>query len=243
MVGLEHPMEGHDRGRDRLRAALVARAAQQSHLKACRAEKLARLRTCAVADGHLALLTPAPAEEPAPGARTGASAPTVAPAGAPIPTVEPAGKRTLTAASAPRIEPNAAPNEAAAPVPAADNDLAPAALPPGALRDAEALERLLAALIGSLEPAPDPVLPAPPAAVVPLPRPAREQAGCGDAGGLATLPGAGPGLVAALIRAGVPDLATLAALGSAALAARLGPIARLIDLEAWLTHARGSGAI
>jgi hypothetical protein len=81
--------------------------------------------------------------------------------------------------------------------------------------------------------------------LVPLPRSAREEAWreSADAGGLATLPGAGPGLVAALIRAGVPDLAALAALGPAALAARLGPIARLIDLKAWLAHASGrSGA-
>jgi hypothetical protein len=60
--------------------------------------------------------------------------------------------------------------------------------------------------------------------------------------GLARLPGAGPGLVATLIRAGVPDLQTLAALGAPALAERLGPLARLIDLEAWIAFARGAAA-
>lgn len=222
-------MAGPDRGRDRLRAALIARTTQQTHLKARRAERLARLRTCAAADGPVALLTPAAAGAPAAVAPTGTPAPTVA-------NGPPAGAPTLSAA------PPSLQHIAEAAAPSADPDPAPVALPPGAQHDAEALERLLAALIGTFEPAPEPPAAAS-AAVVTLPRPAREGAGYGDAGGLATLPGAGPGLVAALIRAGVPDLATLATLEPPALAARLGPIARLIDLEAWLAHARGrSGA-
>jgi hypothetical protein len=122
------------------------------------------------------------------------------------------------------------PREKAEPAPGADR--------PSSVRDAEALERLLAGLLGSPAPAPEPA--PPPASVVPLPR-ARDAAAEGAAG-LATLPGAGPGLVAALIRAGVPDLAAVAALGPAGLAARLGPLSRLIDLRTWTAYAETAGS-
>jgi hypothetical protein len=130
--------------------------------------------------------------------------------------------------------------------------------------DAEALETFLAALIGALDAGPARNAPA---EVVPLdPRPARPDRDTGAAAGaapapdrgpvpgtlpapgaagtagLARLPGAGPGLVAALVRAGVPDLAVLAGLDRDTLAARLGPLARLIDLDGWIVRAREEAA-
>ena len=110
-------------------------------------------------------------------------------------------------------------------------------------RDIEALERFLAGLVGALEaePVPQPARLASP--VVALDR-ACGQTGqaAEDAGGLARLPGAGPGLVAALARAGISDLAALARLDPETLAARLGPIGRLIDLETWIAVARAETA-
>jgi hypothetical protein len=141
------------------------------------------------------------------------------------------------------------------------------------LRDAEALESFLAALIGALDGEAPRAAPAEALAaeVVPIDRsaaPAEAEGGealgrvfpfgvadrvsppaaawpvrpPGDAAELACLPGAGPGLVGALIRAGVPDLTTLAALGRDDLAARLGPLARLIDLDAWIARAEAETA-
>ena len=52
------------------------------------------------------------------------------------------------------------------------------------------------------------------------------------------LPGAGPGLVGALRRAGLARLADVAPLAPEALAARLGPIGRLVPAEAWVAAAR-----
>jgi hypothetical protein len=114
-------------------------------------------------------------------------------------------------------------------------------------RDIEELERFLAGLVGALEadPVPQPARVAP--TVVVLERTERETGqgrtvGVDDGGGLTRLPGAGPGLVAALARAGVPDLAALARLDPETLAARLGPIGRLIDLETWIAIARAETA-
>ena len=59
---------------------------------------------------------------------------------------------------------------------------------------------------------------------------------------LGRLPGAGPGLVQALGRAGLARLADLARLEPAALAARLGPIGRLIPAAAWIAVARAETA-
>ena len=56
---------------------------------------------------------------------------------------------------------------------------------------------------------------------------------------LERLAGVGPGLVWALRRAGIRDLDALAALEPAALAARLGPIGRLVPAAAWIATARG----
>jgi predicted flap endonuclease-1-like 5' DNA nuclease len=55
---------------------------------------------------------------------------------------------------------------------------------------------------------------------------------------LERLEGVGPGLVWALRRAGIRDLAGMAALEPAGLAARLGPIGRLVPAEAWIASAR-----
>ena len=59
---------------------------------------------------------------------------------------------------------------------------------------------------------------------------------------LGRLPGAGPGLVQALGRAGLARLADLARLEPEALAARLGPIGRLIPAAAWIAVARAETA-
>ena len=59
---------------------------------------------------------------------------------------------------------------------------------------------------------------------------------------LGKLPGAGPGLVQALGRAGLARLADLAPLEPEALAARLGPIGRLIPAAAWIAVARAETA-
>ena len=55
---------------------------------------------------------------------------------------------------------------------------------------------------------------------------------------LGRLPGAGPGLVQALRRAGLHRLSDVARLDPAGLAARLGPIGRLIPAAAWIAAAR-----
>jgi predicted flap endonuclease-1-like 5' DNA nuclease len=56
------------------------------------------------------------------------------------------------------------------------------------------------------------------------------------------LPGVGPGLAWALARAGLVRRADLAALEAAELAARLGPLGRLVPAEAWIAAARAEGA-
>ena len=55
------------------------------------------------------------------------------------------------------------------------------------------------------------------------------------------LPGVGPGLVWALERAGLRRLADLAPLAPAELAARLGPLGRLVPAERWIAAARAAG--
>lgn len=52
------------------------------------------------------------------------------------------------------------------------------------------------------------------------------------------LPGTGPGLIWALRHAGVDDLAVLAAFEPEDLAARLGPLGRLVPARAWIATAR-----
>ena len=114
--------------------------------------------------------------------------------------------------------------------------LRPAA--PPAADDAEAaLEEFLRALTGGGGPAAAEA-PAPePAAVLHFQRPEMMPATVPETD-LDRLPGAGPGLVGALRRAGLARLADVAPLAPEALAARLGPIGRLVPAEAWVAAAR-----
>jgi predicted flap endonuclease-1-like 5' DNA nuclease len=114
--------------------------------------------------------------------------------------------------------------------------------PAPAAADAEdaaaALEEFLRALTGGAKPAP---APAPgselgPAAVLHFQRPASGAPGRD----LDRLPGAGPGLVRALERAGLRRLADIAPLAPEELAARLGPIGRLVPAQAWIDAARAA---
>ena len=122
-----------------------------------------------------------------------------------------------------RLRPGAADTAAAA----ADDDAA------------AALEEFLRALTGggAAAAAPEPAAAAEPAAVLHFQRP-EAAADPAEPGDLDRLPGAGPGLVAALERAGLARLADIAPLAPADLAARLGPIGRLVPAEAWIAAAR-----
>ena len=82
-----------------------------------------------------------------------------------------------------------------------------------------------------------PALPEVARAPAPLPGPVARAAGPDE---LAGLPGVGPGLAAALRRAGVAGFADLAGLDPAALAARLGPIGRLVPAARWIAAARAA---
>ena len=98
------------------------------------------------------------------------------------------------------------------------------------------------ALTGDL-PAPPRARRSSPAALLPFQRPGsaagREAAsGRQDPGDLDRLPGVGPGLIWALERAGLRRLADLAPLAPAELAARLGPLGRLVPAERWIATAR-----
>ncbi len=77
-----------------------------------------------------------------------------------------------------------------------------------------------------------------PGAVLHFQRPATEETA--PAGDLDRLPGAGPGLVRALERAGFRRLADLASLEPDDLAARLGPIGRLVPARAWIDTAKAA---
>jgi hypothetical protein len=107
---------------------------------------------------------------------------------------------------------------------------------PAPADDAEAaLEDFLRAIGGGAPgsasaPAPEP------GAVLPF-RALRERAPA-PPGDLHRLPGAGPGLVWALQRAGLRRLADLAPLSPGELAGRLGPVGRLVPAEAWIAAAR-----
>jgi predicted flap endonuclease-1-like 5' DNA nuclease len=81
--------------------------------------------------------------------------------------------------------------------------------------------------------------PAGPGAVLPFQRPA--ETGRAAPSDLERLEGVGPGLLWALRRAGIAALADLAALEPDALAARLGPLGRLVPAREWIAAAR-SGA-
>jgi len=112
-----------------------------------------------------------------------------------------------------------------------------ARLRPPASEDAEAaLEDFLRALTGKVAPAAEPA-PADSGAVLPFRTGQRE-----PATDLARLPGVGPGLIWALERAGIASLAALASLDPQDLAARLGPLGRLIPAEIWIATARDATA-
>lgn len=197
------------------RRTLAMRIAQRNRL---RAERLARLRPAAV-----------PSPEP--------------PMPAPDMTAPPGSAleeflRALTRAPD-RPAACAVPAARAAIVPAADLSLG---LASGAgdfdtsAEDAEA-DTMLGAGTG-FEPAPTAVLPferRPVAAAADL-RPVPEAAPCD----LARLDGAGPGLIWALRRAGLMSLADVAALEPDGLAARLGPVGRLVPARVWIDIARAS---
>ena len=116
------------------------------------------------------------------------------------------------------IVPGPAPESASEPAPA----FAPGPAPePEAEPEAEAaLREFLRALLGDEAP----VAEAPAEPVV-------------EGSELARLPGAGPGLVAALRRAGLTSLAAVAGLEPSELAGRLGPIGRLVPAPAWVAAA------
>ncbi len=111
---------------------------------------------------------------------------------------------------------------------------------PPAADDAEAaLEEFLRALTGGRDAGAGRRPPAPePAAVLHFQRPEAPAEPEPDTGDLDRLPGAGPGLVAALRRAGLARLADIAPLAPEELAARLGPIGRLVPAAAWVAAAR-----
>jgi predicted flap endonuclease-1-like 5' DNA nuclease len=98
--------------------------------------------------------------------------------------------------------------------------------------DDAALEEFLRALTGSA-PAREPEPGSEPAAVLHFQRPEPPT-------DLDRLPGAGPGLIWALGQAGIRSLADLAPLEAAELAARLGPIGRLVPAQAWIDIARAA---
>lgn len=106
----------------------------------------------------------------------------------------------------------------------------------------DALEAFLGALSRALEPPAPPARPGVPAAILRFARvgagAAREAEPAPDPG----LPGVGPGLLAALDRAGIHCRADLAALEPEELATRLGPIGRLVPASAWIAAARAAAS-
>ena len=137
--------------------------------------------------------------------------------------------------------PGLAEDPAGAPPPAPEPE--PAAADPEDA--AAALEEFLRALTGGAKPAapaPAPGSEPGPAAVLHFQRPTSGAPVPGPApqGGLDRLPGAGPGLVRALERAGLRRLADIAPLAPEELAARLGPIGRLVPVQAWIDTARAA---
>jgi predicted flap endonuclease-1-like 5' DNA nuclease len=114
----------------------------------------------------------------------------------------------------------------------------------GADNPEAALESFIAALAGAVAPGPER---APRAEILPFARSPEKTPGgpletTTTGSGLDRLPGAGPGLAAALVQAGIPDLAALAAATPEDLGPRLGPLGRLINLAAWIDFARAEGA-
>ena len=111
---------------------------------------------------------------------------------------------------------------------------------PASIEAAEtALEDFLRALTGDLPALPEGP-PVEPGELLPFQRPVAVAVAVAarPAGDLDRLPGVGPGLIWALDRAGLRCLADLAPLAPSDLAARLGPLGRLIPAERWIAAAR-----
>ena len=136
--------------------------------------------------------------------------------------------------------------------PGADPDAAPGlphglahGLPQGAPAAGDAAEAALEDFLKALtagHPAPPEGPPVEPGELLPFVRPeAPAEAAEAPPGDLDRLPGVGPGLVWALERAGLRCLADLAPLAPAELAARLGPLGRLVPAERWIAAARDAG--
>ena len=100
-----------------------------------------------------------------------------------------------------------------------------------------ALEDFLRELTGDLPPLPEGP-PVEPGELLPFQRPA--ETASRTPGDLDRLPGVGPGLIWALERGGIERLADLAPLAPAELAARLGPLGRLVPAERWIAIARAA---
>ena len=119
----------------------------------------------------------------------------------------------------------------------------PAAVPSSIEAAEAALEDFLRALTGDLPALPEGP-PVEPGELLPFQRPfamagaVTVEGAARPAGDLDRLPGVGPGLIWALDRAGLRCLADLAPLAPAELAARLGPLGRLIPVERWIAAAR-----
>jgi predicted flap endonuclease-1-like 5' DNA nuclease len=200
-------------------------AADRARLRALRAERLARLRAApkAAASGP-GLAEAAAPESVASGPAAPSEAPPEAPAGAVLPGPRPA--------SADLADPDAL----VAFLRALTGDGELDAPPPAARPAAEVLrfERPAApAPETDAAPATEAVPETGPEAVPGAAPPA-------PACDLDRLPGAGPGLVWALRRAGIDRLADLATLAEADLAARLGPLGRLVPAAAWIATARAA---
>ena len=99
-----------------------------------------------------------------------------------------------------------------------------------------ALEDFLRTLTGDLPPLPEGP-PVEPGELLRFERPAAAPRAPGD---LDRLPGIGPGLIWALERTGIERLADLAPLAPSELAARLGPLGRLVPAERWIATARAA---
>jgi predicted flap endonuclease-1-like 5' DNA nuclease len=205
-------------------------AADRARLRALRAERLARLRAAPKTAASGPGLAEAAATE---SVASGPAVPPDAPAGAVLPGPRPAPAdladpdalvaflRALTGdgeldAPPPAGRPAAEVLRFERPAaPAPEMDAAPAA---AAEATTEAVPETGPEAVRGAAPA------APPAPACDLDR----------------LPGAGPGLVWALRCAGIDRLADLATLAEADLAARLGPLGRLVPAAAWIATARAA---
>lgn len=119
---------------------------------------------------------------------------------------------------------------------------------PASIEAAEtALEDFLRTLTSDLPPLPEGP-PIEPGELLPFQRPvatvmaASAETTARPPSDLDRLPGVGPGLIWALERAGLCRLADLAPLAPTELAARLGPLGRLIPAERWIAAAREAEA-